>query len=76
MRKSTAAATATTAAAMEARVRAVVAGQAVPPKHPAQWFPEFQPSVMDPGAERPQQGWSDFCYSVSGNRTGPDKPFS
>ena len=44
MRSSTTAATATTAAAIEARMRAVEEGKAIPPKHPAHVFPEFRAS--------------------------------
>ena len=53
MRASTTAATATTAASMEARMRAVVAGQAVPPKNPAHVFPVF---VASTGGQQSHQG--------------------
>ena len=47
MRKSASSATATTAAAVEQRVRAVVAGTGIPPKGQAFAFPPFEPA-QDP----------------------------
>ena len=43
---STTLATATAAASLEARIRAVVAGSAVPPKNPAHVFPQFVASAL------------------------------
>ena len=52
-RASTTAATATTAASLEARMAAVVAGRAVPPKNPVHVFPQF---VASAGGTEHQEG--------------------
>ena len=63
MRLSTCSVTATTAAAMEARLRAITTGNATKPKNPPHVFPEFRPAMVPTGGEqRRHEGW---CFSLS-----------
>ena len=68
MRSSTSTATATTAAAMETRVKAVIDGKAVAPKHPAHVFPEFQASEA---GGRLHTGWWRFPTQSPCGELGP-----